>query len=139
MQHEGEPLGRGERVEDDEQGQADRVRDHGLVLGIGLLVDRDDRLREPGADEVLAARPARAQHVQADPPDDGGQPPAEVVDRVGVRAAQPNPRLLHRVVRVAERSEHPVRDRTQMGPVLLEPLCQPIPIVHVTSSLRLPS
>ena len=40
--------------------------------------------------------------------DDRRQPAAEVVDLVGVGTAEPQPRLLHRVVGLAQRAEHPV-------------------------------
>jgi hypothetical protein len=63
---------------------------------------------------------AGAQHVQADPPDDCGQPAAGVADVAGVGAGHPQPRLLQRVVRLAGRTEQAVGDRPQMVPVGLE-------------------
>ena len=39
---------------------------------------------------------------------------------------EPQPGLLDGVVGLAERAEHPVGDRAQAGPVLLEPLGQPV-------------
>ena len=51
------------------------------------------------------------------------QPPRfSTPSRVG--AAEAQPRLLHGVVGLADRAEHAVRDRAQVGPVLLEPLRQ---------------
>ncbi len=64
------------------------------------------------------------------PRDDRRQPAAEVLDLVGVGAAQPNPRLLHGVVRLGEGAEHPVGDRPQVGPVLLESLRQKVAVIH---------
>jgi hypothetical protein len=37
-----------------------------------------------------------------------------------------NPGLLHGVVRLAQRAEHPVGHRPQVGPVGLELLCEPV-------------
>ena len=48
--------------------------------------------------------------------------------RVG--AAQPEPRLLHGVVGLAGRAQHPLRHRAQMTPVLLELLGLPLCRVH---------
>jgi hypothetical protein len=72
----------------------------------------DDRVGQPVDEFLLAADPPRPQQVQADPRDDGRQPRVEVVDVAGV-AAQPQRRLLHGVVGVVDRSQHPVGDRTQ--------------------------
>ena len=86
-------------------------------------------------ERFLAPHAARAQHVQADPRDDGGQPAAEVLDLVRVGAAEPQPGLLHGVVGLGHRAQHPVGDRPQARPVLLEPLGQPVLLAHpVTSS-----
>ena len=60
----------------------------------------------------------------------------EVLDLAGFGAAEPQPGLLHGVVGLADRAQHPVGDRPQAAPVLLEPLCKPVLFVHpVTSSL----
>ena len=47
-------------------------------------------------------------------------------------AAQPQPRLLEGVVGLAQRTQHPVRDRPQAGAVLVEALGQPFLLAHVT-------
>ncbi len=67
---------------------------------------------------------AFAQGVQADPGDHGGQPRVEVVDSVGPGAAavQPQPRFLHRVLGVVDRTQHPVGDGAELGPGRLEAL-----------------
>jgi hypothetical protein len=46
VQHEGESLGRRQLLEHDEQGQPDGVGQHGLLLGVGALGRRDDRIRQ---------------------------------------------------------------------------------------------
>ena len=120
VQDEGEALGGGQRLEHDEQGEPDRVGQLGLVGRVGVLAGADDRLGQRRAHEVLAPRAARAQHVQAHAADDRRQPAAQVVDRLGVGAAEAQPRLLDGVVGLAQRAEHPVGDRAQVRPVLLE-------------------
>ena len=102
----------------------------GLVLGIDGVVAEHDRVGHVRAERVLAPRLARAQHVEAHPRDDRRQPAAEVLDVAGVGAAEPDPRLLHGVVGLGARAEHPVRDRPQVGPVRLELLGQPSCLVH---------
>ena len=121
VQHEREPFGRAERVEHDLQRDPDGVRQQRLVLGVGPGHRRaDERLRNEGVQRLLAARPARAEHVQADPRDDRRQPRVEAVDLRRVGAPQPQPGLLHGVVGLAQRAEDPVGDRAQPGPLAVE-------------------
>jgi hypothetical protein len=130
VQHEREPLCRAERVEHDEQGEADRVGEQCLLLWVGH--GPDHRVREVAVEGLLAAGAAGAQHVQADPRDDRGQPAAEVLDVLRAGAAHPQPAVLHRVVRLRQRPEHPVGDRAQVRAVLLEPGREPLVLVHVS-------
>ena len=51
---------------------------------------------------------------------------------LGVGAADPQPGVLDRVVGLGQRAQHPVGHRPQPGPMLLEPLGQPLLIGHVT-------
>jgi hypothetical protein len=71
--------------------------------------------------------------------DDDRQPPAEVghVPRVG--PIEPNPALLDGVLGVGARPEHPIRHSGQMPAVLLEAPGEQLSLVHVTSSVSLPS
>jgi nucleoside-diphosphate-sugar epimerase len=62
--------------------------------------------------------------------DDGHQPAAEVRDLARVGAVEPQPGLLHRVVRLAHRAKHPIGHRTQPGSVLLELLRQKLALIH---------
>ena len=130
VQYEGQALGRGQRLQDDEQRQAHRVGQQGLVLGVDPGDRIDDRLGDVGPERLLAPGLARAQHVQAHARDHGGQPPAQVLDLVGVAAAEPQPGVLHRVVGLAQRAQHPVGHRAQAGAVLLKALGQPVLFVH---------
>jgi hypothetical protein len=110
VQDEREPLGRCQRPQHHQHREPDLVREYGLLLGI------------VGGDQfhVEGFVPPGPQHVQADPRRDRGQPPAEVLDLRAGRPGQPQPGLLHRVLGLGTRPEHPVRHREQPGPVLLE-------------------
>ena len=78
----------------------------------------------------FAARPARSQHVEADPPDDRRQPGPQVVDIARVGAAQADPGFLDGVVRLGQGAEHPIGDAAQMRAVCLEALGKPVLVVH---------
>ena len=107
------------------------------MLGVdsGLAArDQLGRVRAP-LQRLLGPRRARAQHVEAQPRDDGRQPPPEVLDSTRVRAADPDPGFLNGVVGLAPRAEHPVGDRPQVTPVLFESLRQPFVFVHRSHSL----
>jgi hypothetical protein len=54
VQHEGEPLGRRQRLQHDEQRQADRVRQQCLVLRVGPVGAVDDRVGQANAERLLA-------------------------------------------------------------------------------------
>ncbi len=139
VEDEREALGRRQRLEHDEQREPERVREDRCLLGIDLVVQAHDRLRQPAADVFLSPRTAGSQHVEADAADDGRQPAAEVRDGRRIGAAEPQPRLLHGVVGLAQRAQHPVGDGAQVRPVLLELLREPLSIVHVTFLRRHPS
>ena len=130
VEHEGQPLRRRQRLEHDEEREPDGVRKQRFVLRPRRVVDDHDRLGQPAPDVVLAPSAPRAQHVEADAPDDGREPGAEVLDRGGVRAAQPQPRFLQCVVGLAHRAEHAIRDRLELRPVPLELLHLPVACAH---------
>jgi hypothetical protein len=142
MQDEREALGRAEALQHDQQREADRVGQHRLLLRPALAGLADQRLGQPAPRCILAPGLAGPQHVQADPPDHGGQPGPQVIDGAGVAVAEPQPGLLHRVLRLADRAEHAVGDRLQMLAVLLELLGQPALFGHrsfLTSMSRRPT
>ena len=64
------------------------------------------------------------------------QPPRFSIS-LGVAAAEAHPGLLHRVVGLAERAEHPVGDRAQVSAVLLELPGQELVVVHRSHLLAL--
>ena len=134
VQHEREPLRRRQRVQHREQRQADRIGQQRLVLGIDPVHPVDDRIREPSGERLLPPRFAGAEHVQRDPSDDGRQPGVEVLEPACVGAVKPEPRLLHRVVRLAQRAEHPIGHRAETGSAFLESFCQPLSLVHRSRS-----
>ena len=139
-----------ELFEHDQQGEADRVGEHCLVLRItgpagraspgvpGHRAGPGRRLRgtRPGiTDRFLAPVPARPEHVQGYPRDNCRQPAAETLDLAGIRASQPQPGVLDRVVGVCHRAEQPVGHRPQVIAVLLEGGCQPGAVAHLSHSL----
>jgi hypothetical protein len=130
MEHEREPLGRSERVEHHEQRQADRLGLQGLLLGVDLAGPAGCGLRDVLAERFLAVRGAGAEHVQAHPAHHGGEPSAEIAHGTGVGAAEPQPGFLKGVIGFAARPQHPVGHRRQAGPMLFEPLGQPVLVVH---------
>jgi hypothetical protein len=130
VQHEREPLGGGERLEHDQQRKTDRVSQQRLVLGVGAIHAVDDRLGYAYAQGLLAPRPARAEHVQRHAGGGGRQPSAEVPHLARVGAAEPQPGVLHGVVGLAQRAEHPVGHGPQLRPVLLKALGQPFLVIQ---------
>ena len=60
---------------------------HRLLLRAALVGLADQWLGQPAARGVLAPGLAGPQHVQADPPDHGGQPGPQVIDGAGVAMA----------------------------------------------------
>lgn len=84
VEHERESLRGLELVEHHEEREPDRVCELELLLGIrggGAVIARRQW--------ILAARRARAQHVEADAPDDGRQPSARIGDIARFRAIEP--------------------------------------------------
>jgi hypothetical protein len=67
---------------------------------------------------------------------DGRQPAAGIVHVIRPRAADPHPGVLKRVVGLGRRSEHPVAQAVQAGPVLLELPGQPVIRVHPSHPSR---
>src|SRR5690606_7164636 len=137
VQDERQRLGGGEGLDHDHRRQADRVREKRLVLGVRAGGPAHGGLGAALLERRLPPRRPRAQRVQAHPPHHRRQPGAEVVDPVAAGAAEPQPRLLHGVVGLGERPQHPVRDRLQLRAVLFEPLGQKVALVHPVPFVRL--
>ena len=136
VQDEGQPFGRGQPLEHDQQRQTHRVGEQRLVLGVGAAGRVDDRVGNVHVERLLAPRSAGAEHVQRDPGDDRRQPAAEVLDLPHIGPAKPQPGVLDGVVGLAEGAEHPVGDRPQVRPLFLELPGEPFLLIHVTFLLR---
>ncbi len=135
MENEGESLRRRELLQDHQQRESDRVGDESGVFGIALVGGSDDRVGHvDGVEVLLATGLSRAEHVEADPGDDGRQPAAEVLDVVDVGSLEPDPRLLEGIVGVGDRPEHAIGHRPQVRSLLLEARCQPLPFIHRSHS-----
>src|SRR4051794_26138617 len=109
VQHERRALGGGELLEHGQERIAHRLVQRDPVR----RVIRYQWLREPRADIGLAPRPSRAQAVEGDPGHDRRKPAVEVLDRLRIRAVQPQPRLLHDVLRLAHVAQLAVREPQQ--------------------------
>ena len=138
VEHEGQALGRRERIEYDQQGEFDRVGEKGLVLGLSVVLSLHDRIGHVDGQRIFRAGRAGSQHVEGDPGDDRGEPSAQVVDPVNPRSAEPDPGVLHRIVGLGQRAQHPVRDRPKVRPVLLEAFGQPLLLVPVVAHVAHP-
>jgi hypothetical protein len=57
VQDESQPLGRGQGLEHDQQGEADGVGEQRLVLRIGAVGRVDDRVGDVHVERALPARP----------------------------------------------------------------------------------
>jgi hypothetical protein len=136
VQDEGQAFGRGQGVQHHHQGRADRIgqQDRGLGIAVVGLIGRWAGHRV--GQRLLAAPAPGPQHLQTFPSDDRGQPSGQVLDPGGIGAAEPQPRVLHRVVGLSPRAEHPVGDRPQAGPLILEPSGQPVSLLLIHSPMN---
>jgi hypothetical protein len=130
VQHEGQPLRGSQRFEDHQRCQADRVRQEGLLFGVDQVLGADDGIGEASLQRLLPPRRAGVQHVEAHSGHHRRQPSPEVLHPTRVGAAEPEPRFLDGVIRLGQRAEHPVGHRPQVGSVLLEPLRNPVVVLH---------
>jgi hypothetical protein len=135
VKYERKPLGGIETVEHDEQCETDRIRQDCFLFGIDRFRDDGCRryIRCVRGERLFAARRARAKHVETHARDDGRQPAAKIFDRAGIGAAETQPSLLHRIVGLTGRTEHSVRDSSQVPAILFEFFCQPILSCHISS------
>ena len=126
MQHESRPLRRRQRVEHDQQGKADGIRQPSFLFGVAFGRQRFGLV----ADRLLAARFPGAQHVEGDAGDDGGEPGVAVFDLPALGPHQPDPGLLHRILGLARRAEHAIGERLQPAAAPRELLAQRLSFVH---------
>jgi len=101
MENERDSLVGCQCVEDDEKGAADGVDEDRLPLRVAVPTRVRHRVRNRMDVALLAARLARAQHVETDARHHGRQPGREVLHFVDVGASQPEPGVLNGVVGLA--------------------------------------
>jgi len=84
---------------------------------VDLLLHRlDDRFRQPGPDIGLAPAPRGFQVVEAKARHDAAQKRFRLAYRISIGIEPAEERLLDDILRVRDRSEHPVRDAHQSWP-----------------------
>ena len=89
VEDEGEPFRRRERLEHDEQREADRVREQRLLLGVDLSSVLDDRVGQPASvDSSGRARRDRRMSRQTRPTTVVSQPPRFSIELSSVRASR---------------------------------------------------
>ncbi len=113
MQDEGDPLARGEPVQDDPQRHAYGVSEGHLVGRVA------DVLRDLDRFPLVGHRHLGTEPVQAQARGHRGQPAGEVRDLL-LGALQAQPRLLHDVLSLDVVVEHPSRETHQARPFGLE-------------------
>ncbi len=116
MEHEGDPLGRVEGVENDEECGTHRVGQDGLILrghcrSQGELLELGRRIDGRGLTPVAAP-----ERIEADPRDHGRQPAREVPDIAVIRRREAEPGLLQGIVGVLHIAEDPKGHGAKVGP-----------------------
>ncbi len=121
-EHEHRPLQRGQRLQDDEDGQRDRVGEDGPLGGVrhGVPEVGGVRLGQPRPDVGLAARLDLAQPVDGEAGGDAHQVAPGFAHGGPVGAGPAQPGLLDHVLRVRQAAQHAVGDAQEDGPVLFE-------------------
>ncbi|AIT07465.1 hypothetical protein MC45_15030 [Sphingomonas taxi] len=112
VEQEGGALQRRQAFERQHQRQREIVR-HLL-----RPVDDEQRLGQPRADIGLAAYPRRFEMIEAQARDDPRQPCRRRRHRIRPRPAQPG--VLYHVLRLGERTGHPIGEAEQPRPLRLE-------------------
>ena len=136
MQHERQPLGRGQRLEDHEHGHADGIGQQHEALRVTTIRGGHDRVGQVDAHRLLASRVPDPQRVEREAGHDGGEPATQVVDRGGVTSVQAEPGVLDRVLGFGRRPKHPIRHGPQVRAMELELLGEPVAIRHWSRSPR---
>ena len=112
VQDERHPLRRRQLFEHALQSQPHRLADQRLLLRIAGGPDYQ-RIGETLAQSLLAAGAPLPESVEADASHHRAQPGAQVRDLAGRRSRQPEPGLLHRILGLGYRPQHPVGDAQQ--------------------------
>ena len=129
VQDERDALGRGHRLEHDEEGHVDRLVEGDPVGRVGRAAARPSadplravgqRLRDPFAHVALPPGPRRAEQVEADATGDRRQPGAGGLDGFLLLPGHGVPAgvgLLHDVLGVGQGAEEPVGEVDQLTPL----------------------
>jgi hypothetical protein len=104
MQHECDPLRRRQGLEHNQHRNADGIRDQLSALQI---VGRGESLHF-GIDRDFTPRLPSAEHVDADARNDCREPAGKIVNAACAGTHNPKKALLHRVIGLGLRTEHPV-------------------------------
>ena len=108
-----------QRFEQHDERERHRFRERQRSFRLAPVVG-GDRLRQPGADVLLAGRARRLQPVEAQARDDRRQIRLDGAEAVGLGRRVAEPRVLQHVLRLGGAAEHPVRDREQRRAVGLK-------------------
>src|SRR5216683_2311858 len=119
MQHKRQPLRGRQSIQHHQQRQPHRLRQQRLLLGIHRRSALRHRLRSLRLHRLFAPRRPRPQHVQTNVRQHRRRPAAKVLHSARVRLVQPQPCLLQRFVRLAQRTKHAVRHSAQVRPIPL--------------------
>ena len=135
VQHEGDPFGGRQRVEDDEHGEPDRVAQQGFLLGIdarppGLRMGSG---RWVSRDASRRVRRDRSMLRQTRPTTVVSQARRLSTSLVSVRLRRIQASWTASSASVSG-AEHPKGDAAQVGAVRLEALGEPVLVVHASRS-----
>ncbi len=130
MQYERHALGRGQRIQHDQHGRADRIGQQHFVFRTGTGIGGGQRRVRHQVHRFLAAHLARTQQIQRQPGHHRRQPTGEIADLGRVGTIQAQPRLLHHVLGFGVRTQHAERHCLEPGAVGLELFGQSMQICH---------
>lgn len=116
MQYKCDALSGRRRIEQDQQGHADRIGKDGVFLGTFAGSDCYHVATRVIRRQVLAAAFAPLQRIEADARDSGREPRFEICDARNVRAADLQPGLLERIVGFGSRSQYSPSRFTALDP-----------------------
>lgn len=123
-EHEHGALQRRERLQDDEDGERNRLGEHGRLRGVGRGRPEvgDQRLRQPGTHVRLTPDLCLPQSVDGEAGGDADEIGARFAHLVAVGLGPAQPGVLDDVLGVRHTAQHAVGDPHQDRPVLFEDL-----------------
>ncbi len=130
VQHKCNALRRRQRIEQDQQGHANRIGENRFFLGAFAGSDCDNVATRIIRRQVLAPACAPFQRIEAGARNNGRQPAFEIRNTRNVRAADAQSALLQRVVGFGSRSQYALRNALQARPSRLKALREPLRILQ---------